>query len=140
MKLEKGQTFRSVESFPVTCIWERDAVAILDDYSESCDSTFPEGEELSVFDLIEAHSDTVHCLVPNHKALLNKMIPSDRRNRFLRFGTATPFDVVVQKSDLLSKCEITVDVTGVPPPGNSRRKFTKGTAPNQPPAGKPGTG
>jgi len=105
MKIEKGQRYRSLVPFPVTCVWERDTVAILDDYTESCDSTFPGGKELSVFELAESHPDLVHCLVPNHKALLKQMIPKDRRNRFLCFDTPTPFDVVVKKSDLLEKCE-----------------------------------
>jgi len=105
MNVEIGQRYRSLRPFPVTCIWERDTVAILDDYTESCDSTFPAGEELSVFELAESHPDLVHCLVPNHKALYKKMIPKDLRNRFLCFDISTPFDVVITKSDLLEKCE-----------------------------------
>ena len=89
----------------VTCLWYLDTVAILEDYTESCESTLPAGEELEVFHVMQDESEPVQCSVPNHKSLLRRMIPWNRRNRILCLPLPTPFDVLVSLEDLQKNCE-----------------------------------
>ena len=105
MKIEKSQRFKSIIPLKVTCLWELDTAAILDDYTESCESTFPAGEELEVFRVLEDESKPIQCLVPNHKSLLAQMIPKNKRTRILCFPLPMPFDVLVNRNDLEKKCE-----------------------------------
>ena len=100
-----GHRYRSREPLSVTCWWELDTVAILDDYSECCEAALPVGESFTVIEIAESDPSQVLCKLDREKGLKNQLIPRKRQNRLWIIPLPTPYGVEIARTDINNRCE-----------------------------------
>ncbi len=101
----KGQRYRAVESIPIRVWWERDTVAILDDYSEWCHSELPAGESFEILDVEDSVRKSATCRVERESELRDLLIPRKRQNRILCFRLPTPYFIEIKLDQFGPYCE-----------------------------------
>jgi hypothetical protein len=74
--LEIGQVFRARVALPVTCWWWLNTVAILDDYAECAEGSFPAGESFVITQIPAKQPHRVLCRPLRARELKSVMFPS----------------------------------------------------------------
>jgi hypothetical protein len=103
--LAVGQRYRTREPLNIVCWWWYDTAAILDDYSDSCESVLPAGEAFTVRQIPDEAPDRILCDLDYAKRLKRLLIPKGRQIKILLGCYPTPYQVEISRADIESKCE-----------------------------------
>jgi hypothetical protein len=101
-----GQQYRTREAIPVVCVWWYDTVAILADYSDTCEATLPAGKSFTVREVGAGPKEgRVLCELHGAEDLKARLIPEGRQIRSF-WCKPTEYCVELSAADFASKCDL----------------------------------
>ena len=106
---QPGQRYCSNRPIQAKLWWQRETLAILDDYTECDDCELPPAEEFTISRVFSDQRNSVIVKLAHEHALQKRLFPKGRGNRLLWFRVSTPYVVEISLQELAASCDSPLD-------------------------------